>query len=691
MKINKKVISLSLVISQSILFADTSILEEIKIEENKEFKTNSINIDLEKVEQSQANSLTEVFKNNSSIEVGGGAINVQRIYLRGIESSNLNISLDGAKQGKNIFQHRSNELGINPDLLKVVDVNTSPDASKAGALGGSIEMSTKDAQDFVRGNKKYGAIFKTGYNTNAYMKHGNATAYQVFDNNLGAYISVSGVNSDNYKDANKNSETATAYHDRDYLFKISLLDSNNHDLRLTINQNENSGDSRWAGTEYRPQPNQLEKIISTTTNYTLSHNYNPNNLLNLDTNLNLTDISLKRKNANNKDGKRDYDNRNIGLKVQNHFDFDISSTTNRVSIGADYQKEHGKGSFYIADLKKTPFVNDQNNTKYSDLDSENRALFFQNRTTIGSLGFDYGLRYDYYTFETGLGKQSDDTFSPNVGLDYEATENSLIYANYGKASRMSSIIPFTWALNTKIGSTYSKDLKAEKSNRYEVGYKYSKKDTFLSDDYLSFNANVFQTNIKDLIVSKDTNCVDTSGNPKPCGSGEGGWTLQDIYNKDDEFKSKGFEIKTSYNYDIFSTSLAYTQIDTNNNPSDVNNSSDINEDQYIRRVGGYDSKKFVWNSQLELTNKLAVDYTLNAVNGTNVLDSSNNEIKRAGYTTHDVSMKYKLNSDWTLFVAVNNLTNKQYAKATTISTKNQASIYRYEIGRDYRFALKYEF
>src|SRR5574344_1610720 len=180
MKINKKVIYLSLVISQSILFADTSILDEIKIEENKEFKTNSINIDLEKVEQSQANSVTEVFKNNSSIEVGGGAINVQRIYLRGIESSNLNISLDGAKQGKNMFQHRSNELGINPDLLKIVDIKTAPDATKNSALGGSIEMSTKDAQDFVKGNKNYGSIFKTGYNTNAKQKYGNATTYQVF-------------------------------------------------------------------------------------------------------------------------------------------------------------------------------------------------------------------------------------------------------------------------------------------------------------------------------------------------------------------------------------------------------------------------------------------------------------------------------------------------------------------------------
>ncbi|GAB1465260.1 hypothetical protein MASR2M54_07600 [Aliarcobacter cryaerophilus] len=47
-------------------------------------------------------------------------------------------------------------------------------------------------------------------------------------------------------------------------------------------------------------------------------------------------------------------------------------------------------------------------------------------------------------------------------------------------------------LNTKIGSTYSaKDLNAEKSDRYEIGYKYDKRDTFLNDDYITFDANVF--------------------------------------------------------------------------------------------------------------------------------------------------------------------------------------------------------
>ncbi|MDX4039692.1 TonB-dependent receptor domain-containing protein [Aliarcobacter skirrowii] len=673
----KATITLSFLLAPYLIFAQNIALQKVTIEEKKEIETNTMQINMQQVEQSQANSFKEILNNNSSIEIGGGAINVQRVYLRGIESSNLNISLDGAKQGKNMFQHRSNELGINPDLLKVVDIKTSNDASKSQALGGSIQMSTKDAQDFVKGDKKSGAILKTGYNTNANQKYGSLIAYSVFENNLGAYVSVSGLNSDDYKDANKNKEIATAYKDRDYLFKLSLLDSNNHDLRLTINQNENSGNTRWRGTEYRPKPEELEKIVSTTTNYTLNHTYNPNNLVNLNTNLNLTDISLKREEPKNNlnirlDGTREYENRNIGLKVQNHFDFDISSTTNRVSIGADYQKEHGKGSFEPHNLDKAV-------TKYSDLDSENKALFFQNRTTIGSLGFDYGLRYDYYTFETGLGKQSDDTFSPNIGIDYEATQNSLIYTNYGKASRMSSIIPFTWALNTKIGSTYSKDLKAEKSNRYELGYKYSKKDTFLSDDYLSFNANIFQTNIKDLIVSGAIGG----------GSGEGGRTLEDIYNRDDEFKSKGFELKLIYNYDIFSTSFAYTQIDTNAKNMDTNETI-YNEDQNIRRVGGYDSKKFVFNGEVEIIENLNINYILNAVAKTDVLDSNNNEIRRAGYTTHDINLEYKL-KDWTLFFAINNLTNKQYAKATTISTKNQADVYRYEMGRDYRFALKYEF
>ena len=195
--------------------------------------------------------------------------------------------------------------------------------------------------------------------------------------------------------------------------------------------------------------------------------------------------------------------------------------------------------------------------------------------------------------------------------------------------------------------------------------------------------NIFRTTIEDLIVSKDVRCV-----AGVCGSGEGGRTLQDIYNSSNEFESKGFEIKTTYNYDIFTTSLSYTKIVANTINDDTLGVIGVNEQSSIRRIGAYDTKKFVWNTGVELTDNLFVDYTLNAIKGIN-----NELLERAGYVTHDVSMKYKpfSSSSWTYFAAVNNLTDKYYGSHSTIAATNDADSYRREMGRDFRLSAKYEF
>jgi len=160
----------------------TVVLDKIKVEGKSQEQANPVTIDLEKEELHQSNSVFDLFKKESSVELGGGgASNAKRIYVRGVESSTLNITLDGASQGTNIFQHRGNEVGINPDILKVVNVKTAPDASKGGALGGSVEMTTKDAQDFVKNGKTQGGIIKAGYSTNTHSKSGSLTAYGVYN------------------------------------------------------------------------------------------------------------------------------------------------------------------------------------------------------------------------------------------------------------------------------------------------------------------------------------------------------------------------------------------------------------------------------------------------------------------------------------------------------------------------------
>lgn len=661
----KKFIIIAPFLIPHLLFSQTTVLEQINVVEKKEIKTNSVQIDLEKAEQNQVNSLFDLFKKESSLEVGGGAINTQRIYLRGIESTNLNISLDGTTQGKNMFQHRGNELGVNPDLLKTVDIDTSFDASKGGALGGSIEMTTKDAQDFALRGKDKGVILKSGYNTNAQSKLGSATAYQVFDKNYGAVVSVGGVNSDNYKDGNDEKTVATAYKDRDYLAKFSMTDIKDNDLRITINENQNSINSQWKGTDANPKPTDLERVVSTTNNYALQHNYNPNNLVDLNTDLNLSKINLDRIDKN-----KEYENKALGVKIQNHFNFDLSNTKNRFSLGGDIKNEDGKGSF-------DPHANDRNITKYSDVKSKNQALFMQNKSSIDDLTINYGLRFDDYSLQTGFGEATNHSFSPNIGFDYALNDNSTFYSNYGKSSRMTGIIPFTWLTNIKKDTTYSSKLEPETSTRYEIGYKLETSDIFTNNDKATFDVNIFKTNIEDLIIAKDV----------VNGSGEGGRTLKDIYNSSNEFETKGFELKGQYAYDIYFTSLSYTQSDANTINDDTNGVTGVDESISIRRVGAYDTKKLAGNLGVELTKTLYADYTINAVEG---IDEP---IQRSGYVTHDISTKWQpsVNSSWTYFLAVNNLTDKYYGSHSSIASRSNAELYRYEAGRDFRFAVKYEF
>jgi hemoglobin/transferrin/lactoferrin receptor protein len=158
-------------------------------------------------------------------------------------------------------------------------------------------------------------------------------------------------------------------------------------------------------------------------------------------------------------------------------------------------------------------------------------------------------------------------------------------------------------------------IRARNFERYEVGYKYKTFDIFTNNDSASFDINIFKTNIEDLIVAKDV----------VNGSAEGGRTLKDIYNSSNEFETKGFELKALYGYDIYLTSLSYTQSNANTINDDTNGVTGVDESISIRRVGAYDTKKLAGNLGVELTKTLFVDYTINAISG---IDEP---IQRSGY------------------------------------------------------------
>ena len=77
----------------------------------------------------------------------------------------------------------------------------------------------------------------------------------------------------------------------------------------------------------------------------------------------------------------------------------------------------------------------------------------------------------------------------------------------------------------------------------------------------------------------------------------------------------------------------------------------------------------------------------------NIVAGIDDAITRSGYTTHDVSAKIKpsLGSDWTYFVAVDNLTDKYYGVHSTIASSSDDSVYRREMGRNFKVSVKYDF
>jgi len=652
-------------------------LGEVVVNEVKE--GSSIKVDLEQTELQQANSVFDLLKNEPSADIGGGgSSNAKRIYVRGVESSTLNITLDGAAQGKNIFQHRGNELGINPDTLKVVDIQTAPDASKSGALGGAIEMQTKDAKDYVKDGKMSGGSVKAGYNSNTQSKLGSLTAYKVFDEYYGVVASVSGVNSENYEDGKSQEMLGTAYEDRNMLLKFNMDNLNGHDLTFSINQNVNSGDMQWGKTGadkgLNVDPSLLEEIASTTTTYGLQHSYSAGKLLNLDTNLYLTNILVDRK-----DAESEYKNDRIGLKVQNHFYLDTASTKSKLSVGLQIENEESTsnqptGSTYT-DANGNPV-----SSGYDPITADSKALFVQGITTIDNLNIRYGARFDDYELKTGLGKASDSTISPNIGVDYQLTEQSNVYANYGKASRMTGTIPFTWNMHIADGYRYSSDLKAEKSARAELGYHFEQNGLFKIDDTFRFNASVYRTEMDDLILSKSGLTKGT----KTSVAGEAGIALTDMVNSDETYIANGFELKASYFMGDYFASLAYSQIDTNTAIEPAG------EPLTIRRVAGFDSQKVILNAGMEMVDGFTLDYTLTAV-----ADIDNDQLKRGGYAVHDVSAKYQSSkqSPWTFYAAVYNLTDKYYANHSTLVAGDfkTSDDYRREMGRDIRLSVKYDF
>lgn len=124
-------------------------------------------VDAEEIERWQANDLADVFRTIPSVSVGGSLGLAQKVYLRGLEDTQLNVTVDGAQLTGTLFHHIG-RVQIEPELLEEVEVQAGAGEATAGfgAIGGAIRFRTKDADDLLAPGRRAGALAKGSVFTN---------------------------------------------------------------------------------------------------------------------------------------------------------------------------------------------------------------------------------------------------------------------------------------------------------------------------------------------------------------------------------------------------------------------------------------------------------------------------------------------------------------------------------------------
>lgn len=129
------------------------------------------------LELKQPSDIRDVFAGHPTVKVGGSIPMSQKVYVHGVEETNLAVTIDGSRQNNKIFHHNGTTL-IDPSFLRAarVDAGIAPADAGPGALAGAIAYETKDARDFLSGNG-IGAFAKSSFNTNG----------RVFTNSLAGF------------------------------------------------------------------------------------------------------------------------------------------------------------------------------------------------------------------------------------------------------------------------------------------------------------------------------------------------------------------------------------------------------------------------------------------------------------------------------------------------------------------------
>lgn len=637
-----------------------------------------LEITADQVELRQANDLTDLFRHVPSVSVGGGVGIAQKIYVRGLEDSLLNVTVDGAPQHGTLFHHIG-RVSIEPELLQTVDVQAGVGEATSGfgAIGGAIRFRTKDADDLLRDGQRFGAIAKAGYFSNDATKL-SGTVFGRISDEIGFVASYVKVDRDNTEDGDGRRLRGTAAEQELGYLKVGGEIAPGQRLSLSYEHREEKADfgqrPNWPVKENDPLfPGEGKRQTAV-----LNYGFGLGESLEFEVTGYWTRSQFLQ-DRHDSWGLYGAEITSFGGDFRGRW----RAGEHDVIFGVEYRDDEVVSQYLGDPAVWQPEAWNPDIGRFKEV-GDVLGLYIQDHWQVNErLLLSYGARYDAYdlTQVTYANGTDSDGFSFNGGLNYDLTESLKFSLSYAEAFRGKEIGD-AFTLEIRPGRiSLAPNLKPEKASNWEVGLAY-KRDGF------SASAVYYTMTIDDVIFDQ---------------SGSGPAPQAAVYNENiGAFEAEGVELRAGWVGGAFSIDGFFNHYESTIDGVPVEGYEHVGLGTSVgdnwSLVGG-------WRPSDTITLELGVTH-YNDLDDIEVLHraveigwiGSTQRVDKPGYTTVDLIGRWRPFADdrLTLQGAVYNLFDERYRAHSSVADYNHIPDWEgiagvYEPGRDVRVSLAYRF
>jgi hemoglobin/transferrin/lactoferrin receptor protein len=534
------------------------VTDTIKAQNIEEIKINSKKITIDK---NQTPSQLEIiskekiefqnFQNTGDMLANSGSLFVQKSQqgagspvIRGFEASRVLLLVDGVRMNNLIFRsgHLQNVITVDENFLETALIQFGPTSSLYGsdALGGSVNMITKRAK------------FENGFtgNVNSRYSSVNEEKSGYFDINYGT-TNFASLTAFSYNDFGDLKMGRTKNHNGEFFGERPQYVETINGVDVLL-QNDNKYNQKTSGYK---QYNFMQKLAyKTQSGFTHSANFQYSTSSNINRYDRLTDqagsglksaewyygpqkrllgvYSLEKENVfTNTDFKLDagYQNVEESRHNRNFGNYNLQNRTEKVavySLTANFETKLKKGNFYygienyyddlISTADKTNiktgivapldtrYPNGKNNMMRNDV-----YVSYSSKRNEAT-NFSMGARAGYAALNSSIAdnsivalpfteiKQQNFTYSGNIGLVHNTSENFIVKTNLSSGYRVPNIDDLAKIFESGSGTLIvpNKDLKPEQTITGDLGFVIKSKS-----NKHQFDATYFYTQLYDAIVT----------------------------------------------------------------------------------------------------------------------------------------------------------------------------------------------